>query len=145
MPSDQWNAVRKVDLKWAFPGHWLPSKDSVKSVYVWAGRQQWIETCNAILLMKNLEEFTLHLTGNWFGEPIEKVPVFLEPLRNLRLRDHPQRRWKIYLPPQPYYKKETTRLNDLMKREKIYCEIHETETYVRTFGKQTSGRSMSVS
>ncbi|QKX62764.1 uncharacterized protein TRUGW13939_09929 [Talaromyces rugulosus] len=125
IPADQWNAIRTVDLKWAFPGHWLPSKDPVKSVYVWAGRQQWVETCKAILLMKNLEDFTLHLTGNWFGEPIEKVPVFLEPLKGLCLKNHPQRRWKILLPPQPYYKKETTKLNDMMQKESIYCEIHD--------------------
>jgi hypothetical protein len=75
--------------------------------------------------MKNLEDFTLHLTGNWFGEPIEKVPVFLEPLKGLCLKNHPQRRWKILLPPQPYYKKETTKLNDMMQKESIYCEIHD--------------------
>ncbi|KAH8693737.1 hypothetical protein BGW36DRAFT_383603 [Talaromyces proteolyticus] len=127
IPADQWNEIRSVDLKWAFPGHWLPSKDSVKSVYVWAGRQQWVETCKAILLMKNLEDFTLHLTGNWFGEPIEKVPVFLEPLRGLSLKNHPHRRWKILLPPQPYYKKAATKLSDMMQKERIYCEIHEAE------------------
>lgn len=140
LPSNQWNAVRKVDLKWAFPGHWLPSKDSVKSVYVWAGRQQWIETCKAILLMKNLEEFALHLTGNWFGEPIEKVPIFLEPLRSLHL----QRKWKIFLPPQPYYNKETTKLNGLMERENIYCEVHEAEQSARKYDKWALGRRVSV-
>jgi hypothetical protein len=126
IPADQWNAIRAIDLKWAFPGHWLPSKDSVKSVYVWAGRQQWIDTCKAILRMKGLENFTLHLTGNWFGEPVEKVPVFLEPLRGLNLK-HSQRRWEILLPPQPYYKNEVSRLNEIMRKEGIDCEIREAE------------------
>ncbi|KAE8551742.1 hypothetical protein EYB25_005632 [Talaromyces marneffei] len=130
IPPNQWTAIRKVDLKWAFPGHWLPSKDSVKSVYVWAGRQQWIETCKAILLLKNLEEFTLHLTGNWFGEPIEKVPVFLDPLRDLHLRDWPGRKWRIYLPPQPYYKMEIARLNELMMKERIFCEYKAYEKLI---------------
>lgn len=125
IPPNQWTAIRAVDLKWAFPGHWLPSKDSVKSVYVWAGRQQWIETCKAILLLKDLEEFTLHLTGNWFGEPIEKVPVFLDPLRDLHLRGGPDRKWRIYLPPQPYYKMEIAKLNELMVKEGMFCEVYE--------------------
>ncbi|RAO67037.1 uncharacterized protein BHQ10_003049 [Talaromyces amestolkiae] len=125
LPPNQWTAIRFVDLKWAFPGHWLPSKDSVKSVYVWAGRQQWIETCNAILLLNHLEEFVLHLTGNWFGEPIEKVPVFLDPLRDLRLRGGRDKKWRIYLPPQPYYKMEIRRLNELMVKEGICCEVYE--------------------
>lgn len=123
IPQDQWNDIRVLDLKWAFPGHWLPSKDSVKSVYVWAGRQQWIDTCNAILRMKGLEDFTLHLTSNWFGEPVEKIPIFLAPLRELRLR----RRWKILLPPQPYYKNEISRLNTMLQKEGIDCEIHEAQ------------------
>jgi hypothetical protein len=126
IPIDQWNAIRAIDLKWAFPGHWLPSKDSVKSVYVSAGRQQWIETCTAVLRMKGLESFTLHLTANWFGEPVEKVPIFLEPLRRLDLK-HPLRRWKTLLPPQPYYKAEVRRLNEMMQKEGFGCEIHEAE------------------
>lgn len=97
----------------------------MKSVYVWAGRQQWIETCNAILLLNHLEEFVLHLTGNWFGEPIEKVPVFLDPLRDLRLRGGRDKKWRIYLPPQPYYKMEIRRLNELMVKEGICCEVYE--------------------
>lgn len=77
------------------------------------------------MLLKDLEEFTLHLTGNWFGEPIEKIPVFLDPLRELHLRGGPGRKWRIYLPPQPYYsnKMEIARLDELMIKEGICCEI----------------------
>lgn len=125
IPVDQWNAIRTVDLKWAFPGHWLPSKDSVKSVYVSAGRQQWIDTCHAIRRMKGLEEFTLHLTANWFSEPIEKIPAFLEPLRGLSLSHSPKSRgrWKIHLPPQPYYYNEINRLTEMMQRDGLECDV----------------------
>jgi hypothetical protein len=121
VPAEHWNDIRALDLKWAFPGHWLPSKDAVKTVYVWAGRQQWIETCRAILRMKGLEDFTLHLTGNWFGEPVEKVPIFLDPLRDLRLK----RTWKILLPAQPYYRNEIPRLNVMLQKAGMDCVIRD--------------------
>lgn len=95
----------------------------MKSVYVWAGRQQWIETCRAILLIDCLEEFTLRLTGNWFGEAIEKVPIFLDPLRSLRLRDWPRRKWKLYLPSQSYYRVKIVELNELLRGE-MSCEVY---------------------
>ena len=37
IPPSFWDAIRQVELCWAFPGHWLPSKDPVKTVY-WYGR-----------------------------------------------------------------------------------------------------------
>ncbi|KAL2216636.1 hypothetical protein M432DRAFT_633827 [Thermoascus aurantiacus ATCC 26904] len=117
IPQERWDDIRVLELKWAFPGHWLPSKDPVKSVYVWAGRQQWIETCEAIIRMKGLEEFTLSLTGNWFGEPVEKIPIFLEPLRGLKLK----RKWVVVLPEQPYYRNEMSRLNVILQKKGIDC------------------------
>ncbi|XHG06560.1 hypothetical protein AWENTII_009751 [Aspergillus wentii] len=83
IPTHHWTSIRHIELRWAFPGHWLPSKDPVKSVYFSAGRQQWVETCQALASIAELQTFTLHLTGNWFCESVEKIPVFLEPLRGL--------------------------------------------------------------
>ncbi|PWY78549.1 hypothetical protein BO94DRAFT_497916 [Aspergillus sclerotioniger CBS 115572] len=102
IPTDFWDSIREVELRWAFPGHWLPCKDPVKTVYFSAGRQQWVETCRAVTGMQGLQTFTLQLSGSWFCEPVEKIPVFLEPLRGLNLR----RRWMVQLPRQPYYLKE---------------------------------------
>ncbi|KAL4979648.1 hypothetical protein BDW66DRAFT_94630 [Aspergillus desertorum] len=104
VPPDLWDSIRSVELSWAFPGHWLPSKDSVKSVYFSAGREQWLETCGAVTRMKGLQSFTLHLSGSWFCEPVEKLPVFLEPLRGLHLPG--RKRWEVRLPNQPYYVEE---------------------------------------
>ncbi|OXV09672.1 hypothetical protein Egran_02566, partial [Elaphomyces granulatus] len=123
VPHEQWNDIRMLDLKWAFPGHWLPSKDPVKTIYVLDGRQQWVDTCKAIFRMKRLEHFTLHLTGNWFGEPVEKIPTFLEPLRGLRLKQT----WKILLPAQPYYRNEIGRLNVILQKKGMDCLVREAE------------------
>ncbi|GAD92509.1 conserved hypothetical protein [Paecilomyces variotii No. 5] len=119
IPQERWDDIRVVELKWAFPGHWLPSKDPVKTIYVSAGRQQWIDTCKAIMRMKNLQVFTLSLTGNWFSEPVEKIPIFLEPLRDLKLRQ----RWNVQLPEQPYYVNEISDLNATMRKRGIDCSI----------------------
>ncbi|KAL4912792.1 hypothetical protein BDW62DRAFT_193884 [Aspergillus aurantiobrunneus] len=119
IPPDLWDAIRKVELSWAFPGHWLPSKDPVKSVYFSAGRQQWIETCCAVTRMKGLQSFTLQLSGSWFCEPVEKLPVFLEPLRELHLRQG----WKLQLPRQPYYVKELWNIDGDLRRRGIECAI----------------------
>ncbi|KAL2803155.1 hypothetical protein BJX63DRAFT_81163 [Aspergillus granulosus] len=119
VPSDLWDAIRQVELSWAFPGHWLPSKDPVKSVYFSAGRQQWIETCCAVTRMKGLQSFTLQLSGSWFCEPVEKLPVFLEPLRELQLRQ----RWELHLPRQPYYVKEIRNIDGDLRKRGIDCLV----------------------
>ena len=121
VPHEQWNDIRMLDLKWAFPGHWLPSRDPVKTIYVLDGRQQWVDTCKIILRMKRLEHFTLHLTGNWFGEPVEKIPTFIEPLKALRLKQT----WKILLPAQPYYRNEIGRLNVILQKKGMDCSVRE--------------------
>lgn len=82
---DHWDCIRAVELRWSFPGHWLPSKDPVRAVYVSAGRAQWLETCRALTRLPSLQSFVLILSSNWFSEPIEKLPVFLEPLCGLRI------------------------------------------------------------
>lgn len=82
---DHWDCIRAVELRWSFPGHWLPSKDPVRTVYVSAGRAQWLETCRALARLPCLQSFVLILGNSWFSEPIEKLPVFLEPLRGLRV------------------------------------------------------------
>ncbi|KAL4983013.1 hypothetical protein BDW68DRAFT_43161 [Aspergillus falconensis] len=123
VPPDLWDSIRSVELSWAFPGHWLPSKDPVKSVYFSAGRQQWLETCGAITRMKGLQSFTLHLSGSWFCEPVERLPVFLEPLRGLQLPG--KKRWEVRLPNQPYYVKEVGNGNvggELRKRG-VDCRV----------------------
>lgn len=80
-----WDCIRAVELRWSFPGHWLPSKDPVRAVYVSAGRAQWLETCRALSRLPALQSFVLTLENSWFCEPVEKLPVFLEPLRGLRV------------------------------------------------------------
>ncbi|KAF7594791.1 hypothetical protein BBP40_008294 [Aspergillus hancockii] len=119
IPSDLWDVIREVELRWAFPGHWLPSKDPVKTVYFSAGRQQWIETCEALTRMQSLQSFTLQLSGNWFCEPVEKIPVFLEPLRDLNLK----RGWKLHLPKQPYYMKEIRNIDGNLRKRGIGCLV----------------------
>ncbi|KAL4891790.1 hypothetical protein BDV59DRAFT_64273 [Aspergillus ambiguus] len=119
VPSDLWNSIRDVELRWAFPGHWLPSKDPVKTVYFSAGRQQWIETCQALTRMKSLRSFTLQLSGSWFCEPVEKIPVFLEPLRDLKLKQG----WKLQLPRQPYYVKEIKAIDGDLRKRGIDCLV----------------------
>lgn len=77
-----------LTLHYAFPAHRLPSKDPVKHIYFSAGRAQWLRTCAAIshvAASAGLREFRLILEGRWFAEDVERVPVFLEPLRNLSL------------------------------------------------------------
>ncbi|OJJ02449.1 hypothetical protein ASPVEDRAFT_53136 [Aspergillus versicolor CBS 583.65] len=122
IPADLWDSIRVVELSWAFPGHWLPSKDPVKSVYFSAGRQQWIDTCCAVSRMKSLQSFTLHLSGSWFSEPVEKLPVFLEPLRSLHLRQ----KWQLHLPRQPYYVKEIRNIDSDLKKRGIDCVVQAT-------------------
>ncbi|RAK97817.1 uncharacterized protein BO80DRAFT_427875 [Aspergillus ibericus CBS 121593] len=119
IPSDFWDAIRAVELRWAFPGHWLPCKDPVKTVYFSAGRQQWVETCRAVTSMQGLQSFTLQLSGSWFCEPVEKIPVFLEPLRELQLR----RGWKLQLPRQPYYVKEIRNIDGGLRKRGIECAV----------------------
>jgi hypothetical protein len=119
IPSDLWDAIREVELCWAFPGHWLPSKDPVKTVYFSAGRQQWIETCTTLTRMQSLQSFTLQLSGNWFCEPVEKIPVFLEPLRDLNLK----RGWRLHLPKQPYYMKEVRNIDGDLRKRGIDCLV----------------------
>jgi hypothetical protein len=119
IPAEFWDCIRAVELRWAFPGHWLPSKDPVKTVYFSAGRQQWVETCRALTRMKGLQSFTLQLMGNWFCEPVEKIPVFLEPLRELSLKN----RWKLQLPRQPYYIKEIRNIDRDLRQRGIDCSV----------------------
>ncbi|GAQ07151.1 hypothetical protein ALT_4472 [Aspergillus lentulus] len=119
IPADFWDCIRAVELRWAFPGHWLPSKDPVKSVYFSAGRQQWVETCRALTRMEGLQSFTLQLMGNWFCEPVEKIPIFLEPLRELNLKN----RWKLQLPRQPYYIKEIRNIDGDLRQRGIDCSV----------------------
>ncbi|OQE77751.1 hypothetical protein PENNAL_c0058G04882 [Penicillium nalgiovense] len=84
--------IRAIELRWSFPGHWLPSKDSVRAVYVSAGRTQWIETCRAVSQLRSLRSFVLVLESNWFREPAEKLVGFLEPLRGVVITG-PRRGW----------------------------------------------------
>ncbi|KAJ5103272.1 hypothetical protein N7532_003801 [Penicillium argentinense] len=86
LPLEYWEGIRSVELRWAFPGHWLPTKDPVRTVYVSAGRAQWVETCRALMRLPALQSFVLVLGSSWFSEPAEKLPVFLEPLRGLRVQ-----------------------------------------------------------
>ncbi|KAJ5307639.1 Mutanase [Penicillium atrosanguineum] len=85
LPPDTWECIRNVELRWSFPGHWLPSKDPVRAVYVSAGRVQWLETCRMLNNLPALQSFVLVLGSSWFCEPVEKLPLFLEPLRGLRV------------------------------------------------------------
>jgi hypothetical protein len=80
---EHWDCIRKVELRWSFPGHWLPSKDPVRTVYVSAGRAQWLETCRVLKRLPELQSFVLLLGSSWFCEPVEKLPVFLESLSGL--------------------------------------------------------------
>ncbi|RAL11318.1 uncharacterized protein BO97DRAFT_406263 [Aspergillus homomorphus CBS 101889] len=123
IPADFWDAIRAVELRWAFPGHWLPSNDPVKSVYFSAGRQQWVETCRAVTRMQGLQAFTLQLSCNWFCEPVEKLPVFLEPLRELHLRQ----RWTLQLPRQPYYVQEIRNIDGNLRKRGIECCVWAAE------------------
>ncbi|KAJ6171916.1 hypothetical protein N7470_000983 [Penicillium chermesinum] len=88
IPTDHWASIRSVELRWSFPGHWLPSKDPVRTIYVSAGRAQWLETCASLSHLPGLRSFTFILGSTWFSEPIEKLPVFLDPLRALTLPPH---------------------------------------------------------
>ncbi|KAL4811037.1 hypothetical protein BDV18DRAFT_128472 [Aspergillus unguis] len=119
IPSEFWDSIRVVELSWAFPGHWLPSKDPVKTVYFSAGRQQWLEVCSAVIRMKGLQSFTLQLSGSWFCESVEKLPVFLEPLAQVRLK----KRWTLQLPRQPYYVKEIKSIDADLKKRGIDCVV----------------------
>jgi hypothetical protein len=69
--------------------------------------------------MKGLQSFTLQLMGNWFCEPVEKIPVFLEPLRELNLKN----RWKLQLPRQPYYVKEIRNIDRDLRQRGIDCSV----------------------
>ncbi|KAJ5641703.1 hypothetical protein N7490_005703 [Penicillium lividum] len=94
IPAEHWDCIRNVELRWSFQGHWLPSKDPVRTIYVSAGRAQWLETCRALARLPALQSFVLVLGGTWFSEPIERLPVFLEPLRGLRVGLQGQDKYK---------------------------------------------------
>ncbi|KAJ5514638.1 hypothetical protein N7463_004190 [Penicillium fimorum] len=93
IPSEHRDRIRAIELRWSFPGHWLPSKDSVRAVYVSAGRAQWAETCRAVSQLESLRSFVLILESNWFSEPVEKLAGFLEPLRGMVVRPVSRRGW----------------------------------------------------
>ncbi|KAJ6110636.1 hypothetical protein N7486_002871 [Penicillium sp. IBT 16267x] len=84
--AEHWDCIRKVELRWSFEGHWLPCKDPVRAIYISAGRAQWLEACRALGRLPTLTSFVLVLNRTWFSEPIEKLSVFLEPLRGLRVQ-----------------------------------------------------------
>ncbi|KAJ5992325.1 hypothetical protein N7451_008049 [Penicillium sp. IBT 35674x] len=92
IPADHWDCIRNVELRWSFEGHWLPCKDPVRAIYISAGRAQWVETCRALALLPTLKSFVLVLGRTWFSEPVEKLPVFLEPLRGLRVQQRSRSR-----------------------------------------------------
>lgn len=69
--------------------------------------------------MKGLQSFSLVLEGNWFAEPVEKIPIFLEPLRGLRLG----KRWTLVLPDQPYYAREVERIGKALKGRGIEAVV----------------------
>ena len=71
--------------------------------------------------MDSLRAFTLCLTGNWFCEPVEKIPVFLDPLRNLRLTGGGV--WVLVLPGQPYYVEEAGRIKEWLRGRGVDCVI----------------------
>ncbi|KAJ5748592.1 uncharacterized protein N7511_010288 [Penicillium nucicola] len=87
VPPESWSSIRSVELRWSFPGHWLPSKDPVRAIYVSAGRAQWIETCVALRAVAGLRSFVLILGRTWFAEELGALGVFLEPLFGLGVRD----------------------------------------------------------
>ncbi|KAJ5834514.1 hypothetical protein N7447_000540 [Penicillium robsamsonii] len=93
IPPEHRDRIRAIELRWSFPGHWLPSKDSVRAVYVSAGRAQWAETCRAVSQLGSLRSFVLILESNWFSEPVEKLAGFLEPLRGMVVRPVSRRGW----------------------------------------------------
>lgn len=69
--------------------------------------------------MSGLQRFTLQLSGSWFCEPVEKIPVFLEPLRGLRVKE----RWRLQLPGQPYYVKEIRKVDGDLRERGIECLV----------------------
>ncbi|KAJ5888281.1 hypothetical protein N7495_008322 [Penicillium taxi] len=87
--ADHWNCIQNVELRWSFHGHWLPTKDPVRAVYVSAGRVQWHETCHALASLPALKTFVLVLGSRWFSEPVERLPVFLDPLSALHISSSP--------------------------------------------------------
>ncbi|CAL5870103.1 uncharacterized protein PFLUO_LOCUS4338 [Penicillium psychrofluorescens] len=89
IPRAHWSSIRAVELRWSFPGHWLPSKDPVRAVYVSAGGAQWLETCRALARLPALKSFVLVLASTWFCEPVEKLAVFLDPLKGILSHQHP--------------------------------------------------------
>lgn len=105
LPREYWESIQSVELRWAFPGHWLPTKDPVRAVYVAAGRAQWLETCRTLNCLPALRSFVLVLGSSWFSEPVEKLPIFLEPLRGLQIqRLQHCHRWgstTLWLNPEP--------------------------------------------
>ncbi|BCR91989.1 uncharacterized protein ACHE_70832A [Aspergillus chevalieri] len=126
--------IRTLTLHYAFPGHWLPSKDPVKQIYFTSGRAQWTQTCAAVCSLTSLERFTLVLDGGWFAESVAKVSVFLEPLRDVTICNRGAKRgigeeggregdWEVILPKQPYYVNEVGRLNAEVREKGLRCVV----------------------
>lgn len=67
--------------------------------------------------MDSLRSFTLCMAGNWFCEPVEKIPIFLAPLRQL------QRRWMLVLPNQPYYVEEAESIQRELRAWGLDCKV----------------------
>lgn len=111
----------------------------MKQIYFTSGRAQWVETCAAVCSLTSLEKFTLVLDGGWFAENVSRIPVFLEPLRDvvIKSRSRKSRRriadteeedgdgegayWEVILPKQPYYVNEVGRLNAEVRKRGLGC------------------------
>lgn len=61
------------------------------------------------------------MAGNWFCEPVEKIPIFLSPLRNLRLSGGED--WALVLPNQPYYVEEVKTIHYQLRESGLDCVI----------------------
>lgn len=82
-----------------------------------------------------MQSFRLALAGNWFCEGVEKIPVFLEPLRGLRLRlgggggggccyrNNVAGKWVLVLPGQPFYVDEVDGIRDMLNSRGIECVV----------------------
>lgn len=66
------------------------------------------------------------LEGAWFAESVLRVPGFLEPLKDVTIKDRKrgdEGYWEVVMPRQPEYVDEVGWLNEVVRERGLRCLV----------------------